>query len=312
MCAGQTILHGNSTHGMSRLADYAGPLIVQVNDYETATFPESVIALLREAGPRKVLSSAWRYRQESRVLRRASLALCNSEYTAAIVGAHYRLTTDRVRVLHKAVDTSHFRRPDRLPPDPAPDRPVGGRLVFVGSDWKRKGLDVLIQALPRLASRLPDLSLAVIGPETSDPELLGAVRRAGVEGRVRLIGRAPRNILAQYLWHSDLFVLPSRREALGVAVLEGMAAGLPVVATSVGGIPEMVREGNEGKLVPADHVASLSQAIEEVLSDPERRLRMCAAAVLRADEFGLDAMIARLRVCYTSILRSESPSKTMS
>jgi glycosyltransferase involved in cell wall biosynthesis len=303
MCAGPTILHGNSTHGMSRLAGYGGPLIVQVNDYETATFPAAALALLREAGPRKVLSTAWRYRQESRVLRHASLALCNSEYTARIVSAHYRLNPDRVRVLHKAVDTSHFRRPDRLPPDPAPDRPAGGRMVFVGSDWKRKGLDVLIQATALLVSRYPALSLVVIGPDAYDRELLETVRQSGIEGCVKLVGRAPRDMLAQYLWHSDFFVLPSRREALGVAVLEGMAAGLPVIATAVGGIPEILRDGSEGRLVPADHVEALSGAIGEVLSDADRRLRMRSAAVLRAEEFSVRTMTARLKACYADVLQ---------
>jgi glycosyltransferase involved in cell wall biosynthesis len=269
------------------------------------------MALLREAGPRKVLSSAWRYRQESRVLRRASLALCNSEYTADIVGAHYRLGADRVRVLHKAVDTRDLGRPERLPPDPAPDRPAGGRMVFVGTDWKRKGLDVLIQATARLAARDPALSLVVIGPDASDPELFAAIRQAGIERCVKLVGRAPRELLARYLWHSDLFVLPSRREALGVAVLEGMAASLPVVATTVGGIPEIVRDGSEGRLVPADHVEALSGAIEELLGDTDLRLRMRSAAVRRAEEFGLDAMISRLRASYASVLYPVLPYRTI-
>ena len=96
----------------------------------------------------------------------------------------------------------------------------------------------------------------------------------------------------------DVFVLPSRREALGVAVLEGMAAGLPIVATRVGGIPEMVRPGVEGYLVEPGSAQELAAALRRVLDDPQGRMVMGAAGVRRAREFSVETMTRVIREIY--------------
>jgi glycosyltransferase involved in cell wall biosynthesis len=113
-------------------------------------------------------------------------------------------------------------------------------------------------------------------------------------------------MVAHHLWHSDVFVLPSRREALGVAALEAMAAGLPVVATAVGGIPEMVRSGREGVLVPADHPNELAAALVRLLMDSDTRVRMAAAAKQRAEEFSVRVMTQSLRKTYLQLAASGS------
>jgi glycosyltransferase involved in cell wall biosynthesis len=299
----RTLVHGNSTHSMGLFRRYAGPLLVQVNDYETALFPQRAGRIVGEHGVRRVLSLAWRHVQERRVLQRADLALCNSRYTAEVVARVYALAPDRLRVLHKAVETSDLERPPVLPPDPVGSRPHGARLVFLGSDWRRKGLDVLIDALPRVASRVPDVSLAVIGPDPADPGLQALLRAAGVRERVHLLGRRTRDEVAAVLWHSDVLVLPSRREALGVAVLEGMAAGLPVVASRAGGIPEILRTGVEGLLVEPEDAAGLAESLVRLLFTPDQRAAMGEAAKARARQFSAEAMTSALRQIYLSVGR---------
>jgi glycosyltransferase involved in cell wall biosynthesis len=303
---GTTILHGNSTHCMGRLIDYPGPLVTQVNDYETATFPSSAARIAYELGLRKMLSTAWRYREERRVLRRADMALCNSTYTASVIGRRYGLPGSALRVVHKAVDTTAFRRPETLPADPAPERPRGSRLVFVGAEWQRKGLDTLLQAIASLTDVAPDVSLAVIGPDRDDASLASLIRSLDLLDRVTVVGKASRELLKSHLWHADAFVLPSRREALGVAVLEAMAAGLPVVATAVGGIPEMVRSGVEGVLVRPARAQELSAALEQLLLNPARRALMSQAGLVRAQQFSVDTMVAALRLAYIAAAESRS------
>jgi glycosyltransferase involved in cell wall biosynthesis len=295
------ILHGNSTHGMGRCVGYRGPLLVQVNDYDVALFPRRARQILREQGLRPLAGFAWRYGHEERVLHHATLALCNSQYTADVVARAYGLEFDKLRVVYKAVNTEAFARPRVLPADPLPDRPRGARLAYVGADARRKGLDVLLAAMSRLAPSVPGLVLTVIGPEPDDPWVKGLVREHGLEATVCLAGRRTRDQVAAYLWHSNVFVLPSRREAFGVAVLEAMAAGLPVVATAVGGISEIVQFGRDGVLVPPDDPVALAESLGQLVVDPARREWLARAGMRRAQDFSVDAMVGALRETYFAV-----------
>jgi glycosyltransferase involved in cell wall biosynthesis len=302
-----TIVHGNAAHSMGRFVGYPGSLLVQVNDYDVATFPERALAILRQRGVRRLLGSAWRYWNERRVLRHAALAICNSNFTAAAIRRAYGVCEERTRVIHKAVDTSGFRRPAGFLSDRAEQAPGERRLLFVGADWRRKGLDLLLKALADLASEFPGAVLTVIGPDRNDPALLQEVAGRGLQDRVAILGRLGPDQVARRLWNADVFVLPSRREALGVAVLEAMAAGVPVVATSVGGIPEILRPGKDGILVEPDDPKALAAELRRVLQDSDLRSRLALSGPARATEFSVQAMVRAIKGSYLSVA-DEVPS----
>ncbi len=302
-CGPRAIIHCNAAHSAGGIVGYAGPWIVQVNDYEAATCWRQVLGTLRRSGPRRVASLAWRRWQEQRVLAAASRAVCNSEFTRQAVLRAYRSDPRRTVAIHKAVDLAAFVRPRELPPDPLPQRPPGGRLLLVGTNWAVKGLDVLLKALALLASRRPGVSLTVAGPADL-PANAALVRECGAgplaEG-VHFVGRAGRAELGPLLWHSDVFVLPSRQEGLGVAILEAMAAGVPVVASSVGGIPEIIRCDDEGLLVPPGDAEALAGAIEKLLADEGLRRRLAAAGTARAGSFSVAAMVGKVKSLYLEL-----------
>jgi glycosyltransferase involved in cell wall biosynthesis len=292
------VIHGNSTHSMARLLDYSSRMIVQVNDYETALAPRSVPLMIFRRRVRQAASTSWRYVQERRVLRRVRLALCNSRFTAEAVRRSYGLSDDRCAVLHKAVDTSAFSRPALVPGRAQSATSTGPIVLFVGTDWRRKGLDVLIEAFARLGPAFASASLWVVGPSPDDTELGALLKRAQLGERALILGQAARSEVAEYLWRSDVFVLPSRREALGVAVLEAMAAGVPVIATEVGGIPEIIRSSTEGLLVRPDDVGQLTDALHLVLEDASLRQSLSSTGHHRAEDFSVGAMVAGLREIY--------------
>jgi glycosyltransferase involved in cell wall biosynthesis len=297
-----TIVHGNSTHSMGHFRGYAAPWLVQVNDYELALFPERARRILIEHGPRRFLSSGWRRHMERRVLSAASVAVCNSGYTATKISAAYSVPSERLRVVHKAVDLGAFKRPDELPTDPFPPSSRRGfRLVFVGSDWHRKGLDAVLAGLAEVREELAEVSLCAIGPDPDDQELRDLIRQSGLDGAVSLPGQLPPDLVAAHLWHADIFVLPSRREALGVAVLEAMAAGVPVIATRIGGIPEIVRNEREGILVGADRVVELAAAMRKLLKEPVSRTSLALAGRIRAEDFSVRGMSDSIRNIYLSL-----------
>ena len=293
-----TIIHGNAAHAMGDVIGYPGPWIAQVNDYEVATFWSHVVSTLRHRGPRRVMGLAWRRRQERRVLHAATRVVCNSNFTRDAVLAAYGLDGSNVVTIHKAVSTAAFARPE------APgDAPVAARLAFVGSNWRIKGLDVLLLAVARLTESHGEVTLAVGG---HDPSRVGRrmrrlSERLGLADRVVFLGRLDRTDLARLLWRSDVLVLPSRQEAFGVAALEAMAAGVAVVVSDVGGLGEIVRDRRDGLLCPPGRPGLLADAIGELLTDDALRASIARGGRERAREFDVDAMVRRVRELYLSL-----------
>jgi glycosyltransferase involved in cell wall biosynthesis len=145
-----------------------------------------------------------------------------------------------------------------------------GRLVGL------KNQRLLIAAMPELLDRYPDLHLVLIGTGPLEQELRAQADGLGLGERVRLTGA--RTDVADLTPGFDVFALPSQTEGISIALLEACATRLPVVATAVGGNPEIVANGHTGLLVPPDDGAALAAALEQVLADPALALRLATAA----------------------------------
>jgi glycosyltransferase involved in cell wall biosynthesis len=145
-------------------------------------------------------------------------------------------------------------------------------LLVVAALIPRKGIDVLIEAVARLArdDLHPALWIAGSGPLRPALERQAAAR--GLDGRVRFLGQ--RDDVRDLLHACDVFVLPSRHEGLGVAALEAMALGRPIVASRVGGLAEAVVHEETGLLVPPEHPVALQWALARLVRDPELRARL--------------------------------------
>jgi len=196
-------------------------------------------------------------------------------------------------VVPNGVDLARFRPP--VERDPAPRRYLGiaEHEVVVGqvaSLIPRKGADVLLRALALLPAPRPLLLLAGDGPER---ECLGRLAGSlGLEGRVRFPGevRSPETLLAHVI---DVNVLAAHQEALPLSLLEAAAAGLPSVATDVGGASEVIEEGRTGRIVPPGDPRALAAALAEVVADRGLRARLGAAARVEAEKrFGIEGFVA--------------------
>ena len=148
-------------------------------------------------------------------------------------------------------------------------------LLFLGRLEPEKGVFVLVEALARLAPAHPQLR-AVLAGEGDLAGVRKAALDAGVAGRIELPGWVDGDAKARLLARAGIFVLPSRFEGLPMALLEAQAAGLPVVATRVGGIPQVVTDDDNGRLAEPDDVASLVAALGPLLDDAPRAARMGA------------------------------------
>jgi glycosyltransferase involved in cell wall biosynthesis len=197
------------------------------------------------------------------------------------------------------------------PPDGAPvgagaagptPSPAGGLVVlYSGRLRTRKAVAVLLEAVARLRREEPGVALVLVGDGEQRPALREQAERLGIAGAVRFVGKVPRDEMARRLADADVFCLPSLYEGLPLAVLEAMAAGLPVVATAVSGIPEAVEDGATGLLVPPEDADALARALGELARDPERRRRMGEAGRRKLEE---ELAIPKIAAAYLDLWRS--------
>ena len=179
-------------------------------------------------------------------------------------------------------------------------------LLWVGRLDPIKGLDVLVKAVALLAATRP-VRLAVVGEGSFRGELDRVVASQGVADRVHLLG--PRRDVPRLLQAADVFVFPSRTEGLPNALLEAMAAGLPIVTTDAPGCRDLIQDGRTGLVVPVDDPAALADAVGRLLSDHRLADRLAAcAAEAAARNFRLEKCFGAYRSLYRLTLRRADSS----
>ena len=180
------------------------------------------------------------------------------------------------------------------------DRITGG-APLVGSLVKHKGVQTLIKALGRLKDLDLRCTFAGSGPEEN--RLRALARDMGVAHKCRFKGFLPRMSLGDFYRWADVFVCPSLDDAQGVVNLEALSQGCPVVASRVGGIPDMVKHGVNGLLVPPNDPERLALAIRRVCTDRDLRLRLAGAAKASVAPFRWDRLIVDFRQVLATVVR---------
>jgi len=225
------------------------------------------------------------------------------------------LPCDRLFRIPNGVDTDVFRPIDgearqelRASLGFPPSVPI---LLFVGAvDW-RKGVDLLLRAWPKVREQFPEGILAVVGPlsTASRPHegrpyreyICEYVDNCGATQHIHLLGQ--QMDIQRFYQIADIFVLPSRMEGLPNAVLEAMACGLPVVSTTVGGSPEIIEDGVNGLLVPANDADALATAILSYLQHPRRAQEQgLAARKTVLARYPMDGVAERYSMLYAYLL----------
>lgn len=246
----------------------------------------------------------WRRALWRQQLRRCHeiVAVCFAARDALARAMH--IPVDGIRVIRNGVDTRHFRRTHsetaaRQSLGLDPRRPM---LLCVGTLMPVKGYDLLLDALDRLEA---PCQVLFVGSD----RLNGALhRRAAASQRATVIFAGPQSDLRPWYEAASALVAPSRSEGLSNVILEAMAMGLPVVATRVGGNPELVIDGHTGWLRPAEDPAALADAVSQCLNHPAESARRGANGSQRARaDFSLDAAAENYARAYERIARLKSP-----
>lgn len=207
-----------------------------------------------------------------------------------------RLARSRLRLIRGGVDVEAIRTAEPIGRG-ALGIPAGDPLLlWVGRLDPIKGLDVLIAAIALLARTRP-VQVAIVGEGPYRAELEALAASAGLADRLHLLGR--RDDVPRLLKTADVFVFPSRTEGLPNAILEAMAAGVPVVATDVPGCRDLVIHERSGLLVPVDDAAALADEVDRLLTNPDLAARLARAALADVSRnFMLDRTFRTYRALY--------------
>jgi D-inositol-3-phosphate glycosyltransferase len=270
--------------------------------------------------------SSRRIESERRLVEAADAIIAATPLDRAQIVWNYGAQPGSIRVVPCGVDLRRFQPGDtraareELGLPPSPHR----LLLLVGRVEPLKGIDALIGAVALLRKRHPEwreqLTALVVGGESetaperwnAEQRRLGALRaELGVADAVRFLGAQPQNRLPLFYAAADIVTMPSHYESFGMAALEGLACGRPVVATSAGGPAFVVEDGVSGLLTPPDNQSALADRLEQLLIDADRRLRMAAAARERALRFGWPTVAGDILHVYGETLERTTVERAM-
>ncbi len=211
----------------------------------------------------------WSYRRLVRFnLVRADVITCSSQVLARTVQQYARPETP-IHVVPFGVDMAQFR------PRPNPRSMTAPLVIGVVKSLERLyGIEYLLRAFAALHNQSSDLRLMIVGDGTQRPALESLARELRIAALTHFVGRVPHEQVIHYLHQMDIFVMPSLQESFGVAAVEASAAGLPIVASNVGGLPEVVLDGETGFLIPPAEVDALSEQLAVLVADAALRRRM--------------------------------------
>jgi colanic acid/amylovoran biosynthesis glycosyltransferase len=207
-----------------------------------------------------------------KLMDEAAAIVTVSDYAANDLKTRFPESAARVHRIYNGVEMSQFHPTDFGGGIPA--------IISIGRLIEKKGFVDLINACALLTSRRRGFACEIIGEGPLEESLRAQIASAGLEACVRLAGPQTQAEVALRLAHATIFVLPCTREADGgmdnlpTVIMEAMAAGLPVISTPLGGIPEMVEHEVNGELVPERDPAAICAAMERLISDPERARRL--------------------------------------
>ncbi|MEM2459536.1 MAG: glycosyltransferase family 4 protein, partial [Candidatus Bathyarchaeia archaeon] len=241
------------------------------------------------------------------LLKRSDRIIAVSEYTKGEILRNYDLPAWKIKVIFNGVDLEKFK--------PANDKVAIKRrlgfkedellILYVGRLYSRKGLPTLISSIPYVVRKIRNVRFLISGKGLRDEEqrLKGYVKKFKVESNVCFLGYYPDEMLPRLYQAADIFVFPSIYENMPFAVLEALASGLPVITTKVGGIPEIIDDGENGFLIEPFNARKLAERLLYLVENPTVAYEMGAAGRKTVEErFNWNKIIKQITAVYREVL----------
>jgi glycosyltransferase involved in cell wall biosynthesis len=248
----------------------------------------------------------WLYAIDRATLRLAHVFVANSDGVKADLVNQVGISADKITRIYNGVDAAVYARRPGARQRIRREIGLSAEQLVVGTVARlhyKKGLTFLIEAADRLRGRFPDMRFLIAGDGPERERLGLQVRALGLDAHITFLGE--RTDVPDLLAAMDVFAFPSLFEGHPNAVLEAMASELPVVASDIPGNNEIVRDGVNGYLVPAQDAAALAEKIALLAADPSRRQALGAAGRRHvAERFSIPAAARQFELLYTSYLAS--------
>lgn len=233
---------------------------------------------------------------ERRTYRRFSVVLTNSDYTTQNVIQGYGLPAQNVKTVYYGL----------APPLPVEPIQVKGEpsVLFVGGNFQRKGLPTLIEAAAIQKESLPGIQVHVIGADRNQPVLEKHSRHLGVQNNIVFHGRKANEEVNRMMAGADIFAMPSLTEAFGLVYAEAMQIGVPVIATRIGGLKEVVKDREEALFVKPGDPHELAAAIKSLVDDRALVSRLTRNAKSAVARLSVEKMAMATEKLYSECLRN--------
>jgi glycosyltransferase involved in cell wall biosynthesis len=238
----------------------------------------------------------------AKLIEDAAAVVTVSDYAVRLLQARFPESAAKVHRVYNGVDLSHFH-----PTDFGNSKPA---IVSIGRLIEKKGFGDLVTACGLLRSRGHAFVCRIIGEGPLEESLRAQIVAKGLEQEVELTGPQTQAQIAGRLAHATMFVLPCTREADGgmdnlpTVIMEAMAAGLPVISTPLGGIPEMIEPGVNGELAPEGDPEALCAAIERLIADPGKaRTFGDRGREIAREKFSIETSARQLQALFETIAR---------
>ena len=240
--------------------------------------------------------------------------LLNRWFTDRVIYVSHKVREEALRfgvtpkgrsvVIENGIDLQAYNKAiDRVAIREALNTPVSATVFcFVGRFTEQKGIDILLRALLKMRDRFALFRVWLVGEGPLQTQLEQCVAKEGLEKVVQFLGY--REDIPAVLRASDVFVLPSRYEAMPMSLLEAMASGLPCVVSDVGDNARLVEDGVTGFVVPPEDPDTLAEAMRKMLANPDIRRTMGEAAHRKAQQYSVERMVARVTEVYESLSRA--------
>jgi D-inositol-3-phosphate glycosyltransferase len=265
------------------------------------------------------IEPAARLRGEERVVAAADRILAPTPAEAAYLVGSYGASADRIRVVSPGVDRVLFRPRPKEEAKARLGLPAGRLVLFVGRLQPLKGPDVALRAMAEAVRRDPrtmsNAVLAVVGGPSGRaseagreevPSLVKLAASEGISDRVLFFPPQPHERLVEFYSAADVLLMPSRSESFGLVALEAQACGTPVLASAVGGLRYVVRDGASGFLVGGQAPRAFADRILAILGDERLARRLSLGALSHAGRFSWDATASEIRGVYEEVARRKA------
>ena len=247
---------------------------------------------------------------KKKFLRKTNEVIAVSESNRQFLLKSYPFLKERITTIHNGIDIKtiqkellHFTNQEKKRIRHELFQSKNGQIILsIAALHPRKGLKYLLKAFAEVVHNFKDLKLVIVGEGPEQKELEKLSKNLGIDNKVVLLGY--QQIISQLLKSSDLFVLPSIKEAFGLVLLEAMAVGVPIVATEVGGIPEIIQNHKNGELVEAANSKDLAEKIQELLKNTALREKLAFIGLHEVKKFSVEQMAKKTQEVYDKVLHS--------